>query len=417
MTQPTEQEEDNFVRASGGGDKAAVEAFLKQYPQAHGKRCVLNAYDAAFAARHKEIAEIIEKAYMAVPPAQIAQWHEKDFPSLAGLSLKEIFNETAAGAMNDFPDKLHNLYVGNQTGEPIYVSPKAAGMMTKHQKSKVRKLAKRTIYGMSTDFNIGKFFGPREKLTLVCVNDEGGSGYVSNNYPVIMDAIGSLDHELGHQIIEGGFGDAKHLGESIANAYAALRHIQRFGDTTDFFTSCPYRKTRDVIEGQWPDIYYSAAVMQKIDGLRKEIDITALTPRETAERAGEIARDYSFSEKILNRIVDAYDPLKTYVKENIRSFDRNPKYDIGYFHVLIGVMRQHADDPDIYRAGRLVVSYHMEEIKKEVGKDPFWAEALAFMEKHEKDSGIILNLADAIDAQRGIKPRNTSPEAKKKPQI
>ncbi len=340
----------------------------------------------------------------------------------SAFSLKDVFNETAADAVLQFPQQLDNFYLASAVTGQIYVSPVSAQLLTDcAQTAKagiedaIQFVRTKGMAGLAKTVEVKKkksfFHTERKDFNLVIMNadekflSQDMQFQASGKFSPAIHMISILDHEIGHHVAPGGKGESyPNLMESAADAYAALRHVQRFGNDTDFFDNVTFTRTRLIVHNKSP-FHYTTAVMQKIEKLRKEMDLSALSPQETAELAGKIAHSYCMPPQVIQKVAFAFQPLKIYMAQ--KGIGDNPApsdSNIGYFRLLVDIMRRNKDDHDVYRAGKLIISKHLDTLKGEAAKDPFWKEALSFMEGHEKSSGIILNLAAALDARR--KPKN-----------
>lgn len=147
-------------------------------------------------------------------------------------SLVQIFNETSAAAHNAFPLELENLVVLRSSSEiPVYVSPEITDHLTKNTAA-VKSCITETAFTMLINDAAG-FAARSYPLAGVIVKmvalDKNNVGDFSPQYTKETAAIFALDHELGHHVVENGHPSSGNLGESAADAYATLRHIQRFG--------------------------------------------------------------------------------------------------------------------------------------------------------------------------------------------
>lgn len=124
--------------------------------------------------------------------------------------------------------------------------------------------------------------------------------------------------------------------------------------------------------------YYTVVIAQKIEQLAKTRSIRTLSPQETVDLAEKTAKDYHFEDKTLRKIQIALSPAYDAVKKTID------------FEKAFSIMKAHTEDGDIYRAARLVLR-QMQKIPQDMQ---------AFMGNYEKESGINVNLAEAMDAQK-----------------
>jgi hypothetical protein len=188
-------------------------------------------------------------------------------------------------------------------------------------------------------------------------------GIFTGKYTAEMRALHVLDHELGHHVVKTGFYPPhRHLGEASADAFAALRHIQRFGMDTEMFDYLA--RGSSMVLGMSP-IHFTAAVFHRAREIAEERDITGLSLPETAELAGAIAAEVHFSALTLGKLTDAFAPAtKKYTEEigtarqigdKLMAQDRK-SYAL-FINETVHVIRQHKDDHDIVKAGRLFLGH------------------------------------------------------------
>jgi hypothetical protein len=94
----------------------------------------------------------------------------------------------------------------------------------------------------------------------------------------------TFDHELGHTIVRPG-------SERAADAYAALRHLQRFGADTESLRSIALFRALGAAGNSNDDScidHYTAPVLQAVIKTAARQDVTRLTPLETVRLAEKI---------------------------------------------------------------------------------------------------------------------------------
>jgi hypothetical protein len=330
---------------------------------------------------------------------------------LAKQSLTEIFNDSVARYREAFPEKLSNLFI-TRGNERVYVAPEIARLVTKKARAVKKMIARRqkdmehsNAIGMAGEDFI-KTFMKYHTFNYISLTPES-AGFVSARYPAAMNQIAVFDHEAGHLIGEKGWVVTRngwqeyhpktpHEDECIADAYAVLRHLQRFGGATDIFETRTHGRAGAIIIYS-DTLHYSSAVVQKIGNIQKENPsfIQSLSLQETKQLAERIAIDYAFAGQTLDNIKAAYAPVRKYYNGGLTNWTTLIK-------TTARVMLENKDNDDVYRAGKLFlnridiknyIAYDM-RVDAEFQKD------LALMTQHEKAAGFILNAADAMDSKR-----------------
>ncbi|MDE1153178.1 MAG: hypothetical protein PW788_11640 [Micavibrio sp.] len=99
------------------------------------------------------------------------------------------------------------------------------------------------------------------------------------------DDFGSFDHETGHMLAPDTHDTA---GENAADAYAMLRHLQRFGDASADAEYCGWKRAL-VFALTGTTSHVTTFTVDRIVVDAKTASVTSLTPKQTAA----IARDYA----------------------------------------------------------------------------------------------------------------------------
>lgn len=314
-------------------------------------------------------------------------------------ALAEIFNRSAAAMHEAWPEKLERLVVlVTSSEEPIYVSPAIAEHLTNNAVA-VREavhgrrldLQRRGILGVVHE----RYLLAGEIVQLIGMNAQP-PGIYSARYTQKMLSIAIFDHEMGHLVVKGGYAHSAlfaHRAECAADAYAALRHIQRFGMETDFFEH--YNKAKLIVLGI-SAIHYTDAVVQQVKRLAETENLSSLSLRETAALAAKIASQCYIPDPILKKISAAFAPVqqagirqigsKAAVSEESRQ--ENVDAWLLFCRETLAVIKEHRDDPDIFRAGKRFLSHPVSKkfMAEWAQTDPFWKEALDFMGQHNPEN-------------------------------
>lgn len=272
-------------------------------------------------------------------------------------SLTQIFNETAEKAHDAFPLAFKAMVIF-QTGAdtPLYVSPEFADHLTQHIDS-VRVAIRNTGKDMerlnaaglaSAYFPVGGKVGQ-----MIALQDSPG-GVFTNGYTREMRAVYVLDHEIGHHVVKNGRNHGRHLGEAAADAYASLRHIQRYGQATDFFE---YLNKASMLVLGHSRIHYTRDTMMRVKELAWEQDISKLSLQETAALAERIAQETHLEQRKIDKVAKAFmGAEKTYeeklgTKNEIvaKTYAKDPvAYDL-FLRETLKVMQANKD-ADVQRA-------------------------------------------------------------------
>lgn len=304
-------------------------------------------------------------------------------------ALTEIFHDSAKAAKETFPERLENFVVLLDTQEtPVYASPEIADYLTRSVNIVKRAVGEvgRTMQNLNA-IGLAYPFYPlgRKSSKLIALKDDP----IGMNYPRStpeMRALYVLDHEIGHHVVTNGHGKGAHLGECAADAFAALRHIQRFGKETDFFKFSP--KAATMVLGTSP-MHYTSNVFDRVRKLSEETDIESLSLKETAELAAQVAQENHNDPKTMIRLTKAFQGaaavyLKTYgtktkITDMLYAKDKDA-YAL-FVRETVNVLRANVDDDDVLLAGQRFLNQPAIRrfIRKGAKYDPVLQEALDFL--------------------------------------
>ena len=122
----------------------------------------------------------------------------------------------------------------------------------------------------------------------------------------------AFDHEFAHAMMPGAL-DTKNmnLAECMADAYAVIRHFQRFGaDSTAPDALMAYRAAKFVFRNDHDKEaaadHFTAPVLEQILARRHDIDWSKLTPQETRKLAFRFAAQYALHPMVLKAMDDSF---------------------------------------------------------------------------------------------------------------
>lgn len=124
-----------------------------------------------------------------------------------------------------------------------------------------------------------------------------------------IDHAFAFDHETGHAIGRSGMDmRSQSRCECVADAYAAIRHIQRFGRNPALLKNVSRWRAVDMVFS-WGDFgaHFTSPVIEKIVSDSARIDFSKLTPQETADRAYAYASKYALTRGDLRKVESSFD--------------------------------------------------------------------------------------------------------------
>ncbi len=181
---------------------------------------------------------------------------------------------------------------------------------------------------------------------------------ISPRAPLVQETAFVFDHELGHAIIPGA-DVPTNRAECFADAYATIRHLQRFGADSPFIGHVVNNRSFDLVfrDSWYGHAHFTGAVTEKILDRCHDIDWNALTPREAADLARKFVLEHEMASEALNMLERDFKalhkqaekiargdtaPLKE-LAEKVLSTDSSDVFKYGTKALALYVDRQTAD--------------------------------------------------------------------------
>jgi hypothetical protein len=168
----------------------------------------------------------------------------------------------------------------------------------------INRIAKYTheISGGSTGF-----LNNRGYIALIIPTDRIGISTLGYKTSADITDAFIFDHEIGHSICPDAYkGNRDNLKECIADAYAAIRHYQRFGVGSTALDSFAAMHAVGLVFRPDDGIHFTSPVVQHIIEDRKNIDFTSLTLEETAQIARRYAALYAPHSSSVERLANKF---------------------------------------------------------------------------------------------------------------
>ena len=309
-------------------------------------------------------------------------------------SLVQIFNETAAEAAEAYPQELGRLAV--VVGSDIAYAAKQladdTAALSKDIEGVKRRLAEREAasYTHNNYELAGEFFN-----LIALLDPEKIEGDFSARDTKEMQAIFILDYQLSRHIIDSARGISRNKAESACDAFATLRHIQRFGKDTDHARNRSQSTASSLI--LFTDTaHYTMNATQRALEVANELgtNFFKLTLQETVALAAKIANETYVNFREIRKLTKAFRPVAENCaarlgerRDIFRKFDNNDPEALAIMsQETLAVMRQHQNDPAIFTAGKQFLG--MPAIKEFMTAQAaagarFWQESLTFINTRE----------------------------------
>lgn len=250
-------------------------------------------------------------------------------PKKETKSLTEIFNRFAADAVVRFPHLKGQLLVADMNERKSYghneIDTKKTGLTPETAREYLRD--HKITEAMSKDKNMSSLAmrDDRQKLSIIFINDAVAGAEAANVSKATEEhLLFVLDHELAHCGVKDGFGRAASprdyailLGESVADAYAMIRHYQRFGvdnASRDKYVSPGGRADNFVLFGD--STHFTSFVLDAIVKRKHLIDFDKLTPEQTADLARRFALEYMPPKRVVEDLAWTFTALRAEFKKD-----------------------------------------------------------------------------------------------------
>jgi hypothetical protein len=303
------------------------------------------------------------------------------------FALAREFRATAAAACAAFPEELGNVAVCLTSCKKLaYVAPAVAAELSKNTEAVREAVEERTaaiFRSHAAGLAYRQYPLAGAKVDMIAVRLQSRDGH---------SVIFTFDHEIGHFVLKNGYpaaGVSAQKAECAADAFAMLRHIQRFGPHTNQVRNHAQGITYGIILDN-DTAHYTGKALQKAVRHAKQKDISGLSLKETAKLAEEIADECAIEGKILRKIGKAFQRARRHLDKEMGTRSkvidkwvcRDEKAMPSFCRETLDVMKKHWDDPDIFGAGRLLMrDPHAMNFMEEAAKtDPYWNNALAFID-------------------------------------
>jgi len=227
-------------------------------------------------------------------------------------SLTEIFNKFAADAVERFPHLKGQIMVVNMNQMKAYgnkdIDTKKTGLTPETALEYVSNHPITQELKDDKGASSCATFDPKQKVNLIFINDGVPKEQFDNvSKETEQHLLFVLDHELAHCGIKDGFSRASSsrdykilLSESVADAYAMIRHYQRYGaesDPRNKYIGSGARANHFVLGGD--NVHFTSFVLDAIVKRKGDIDFDKLTPEQTADLARRFAMKYMPPERAL----------------------------------------------------------------------------------------------------------------------
>jgi len=146
------------------------------------------------------------------------------------------------------------------------------------------------------------------------IEDKHPYDKLRHDAPVAMETTFVFDHEFAHaSIAEAGYAlSDKTRAESIADAYATIRHFQRYGADSPYIDAVPANRAFDLVfrESWYGTSHFTSPSVAALLAQRHKVDWNALSPEETAEFAIQTVLENELPYAQMKQLREAFKPFE-----------------------------------------------------------------------------------------------------------
>jgi hypothetical protein len=223
-------------------------------------------------------------------------------PAPAALSdVRFDFRAAARKAVKDHPEIKKNTVFVDAANDDYIAAPRVLEALEDDDDAREElEQTVRTAKRLKTSFSDTIALDSKRSLKSVVFHQDRHPLYDATNRAI--DDIGTFDHETGHVLSPETDGT---LSENTADAYAVIRHVQRFDGTETGIGYTSWKRTvQFILAGKTSHL--TTFTVDKILMDRESADFVSLSPAATAKIAKEYARLHTPDEARLKKLSRAF---------------------------------------------------------------------------------------------------------------
>lgn len=211
------------------------------------------------------------------------------------------FRAAARKAVKDHPEIKKNTVFVDAANDDYIAAPRVLAALEDDDDAREElEQTVRTAKRLKTSFSDTIALDSKRSLKSVVFHQDRHPLYDATNRAI--DDIGTFDHETGHVLSPETEGT---LSESTADAYAVIRHTQRFDGVETGIAYTSWKRTLQfILAGKTSHL--TTFTVDKILMDRDSADFVSLTPAQTAKIAKEYARLHTPDEERLKKLARAF---------------------------------------------------------------------------------------------------------------
>ncbi|MBU6474685.1 MAG: hypothetical protein KGQ70_01855 [Alphaproteobacteria bacterium] len=329
-------------------------------------------------------------------------------------SLSDVFNQFARDTIAHFPEAKGRLLIHDTNESTTYGRERLARQSRRSQASVDAFLKKRT-----QDKNRQTYAETDNRLRLL---------FIMYDEPVNENEIGALpkkaekdilfvlDHELAHLVVKdpplAGENEQykSSIREAVADAYALIRHYQRYGTKSAHKSAIvdPWARA-GALTLNGDTVHFSTLMLEEILKRRDVIDFASLDPQQTAELARRFAVAYTPPASVVNSIFKKLKPVQMI-------YDDEPDAN-KWLKALARIALDPKNDPYTFRICKKILDGYLDGRTDMDGRSfstqgVYWDDVRARLkeaeERHTRED-ILFNIPLTSSRSRTKRPRPPQP--------
>lgn len=230
---------------------------------------------------------------------------------IMNLDLTETFNAFAARAVADFPELAGKFSIYSAPTETLH------GSFADEEVPRLLYMQK----GQVSDFLSKNYTRPHgfateaEGFSLInyIAEEQDRRNYIVDGGSYLREVVAAMEHELAHLVAPGALAKGPSLQgsafkECVAEAFTFIRQAQQFGEIDDQVARDAHIQASHMILSQ-DRTHFAVPVINQVARIATTHDLSALTPRETANLAFRLALQHAASSADLYKVAAAYRPV------------------------------------------------------------------------------------------------------------
>jgi hypothetical protein len=296
------------------------------------------------------------------------------------LKLSEIFNKEVNRALEDYPQLRGTFAFVNTVDNQVIadVDPVKSGVQSQQELNQhIDRMARESKKGGPVTSKT-----PYRNLSIIAYTPIPITLFSRKTDSPEREALAIFDHELGHLIVKGSiYANNPCYRECAADAFAVIRHYQRYGTKTDAVSILTWRRAFDfVISGN--DEHFTTLAIEELDRLKDKVDFQKMSPEQIESLAKRIALTHTPLPQVTKEVSDAFIPVRR-VLERTGDIERT-------LEKLAEVTLQNKDDYYVFKIGSAVLQSFLDGARKNMKGEPiilagpFWDQVRAEMKEQSE---------------------------------